>query len=583
MPINDKGKRKGGSQTPPVDVKKILPDGYEYKKASNGKLEIWKGEDLIYSQDEAGAWIRSSVATGVGSLHIGDLHNNGSGGEQVVWVNTDSNIAFYPAWGGISIDGETQLPTAARVHGPLTDSLANGALSADESGVPYNVDITAGSAVAFFIITVVPAENYTGKLTWRATKSTGKVVAEFTSKRVCKQNVFLTIQLKYPLWVAKDQQFNIQLIKEDGTLLSTRRGSTRPDEPYRKTAIRTWEDRELYTEQKLIGGVSVTSPQGTIIDVHMGEPINMVINGKHYKIRDNVFGGYNFRYADGVSGSNNTSTEIDLGDTVAVNMPAGGASAQVGFPPTWTKKFTANNLVVIATPGINPTDRIVRFLSSAGEEINLPNLEATNWTVQISNLSPTCVVNAPKFKYAARLQLSNSPNDRANLFTALSDIGDGGIDCTNSSAGTTIAADYVMRNAGSIQLVTTNSTVTSVSFASLIYNYGGITIGNMANLTTVSFPSLTICGSFNCSAAKVTSISLPNIKRLGSFTATNCALTQASVDGILAKLVSMDGTSMSTLFTGPVSLNGGTNATPSAAGLASKAILVARGCTVSHN
>jgi hypothetical protein len=57
----------------------------------------------------------------------------------------------------------------------------------------------------------------------------------------------------------------------------------------------------------------------------------------------------------------------------------------------------------------------------------------------------------------------------------------------------------------------------------------------------------------------------------------NCALSQASVDGILASLVTAGKTN------GTLNMNGGTSSTPSAGGLASKATLVSRGWTVTHN
>lgn len=65
---------------------------------------------------------------------------------------------------------------------------------------------------------------------------------------------------------------------------------------------------------------------------------------------------------------------------------------------------------------------------------------------------------------------------------------------------------------------------------------------------------------------------------------SNCALTQASVDNILTVLASLDGTNGTSVpYTGSVLLSGGTNAAPSAAGLAAKATLVARGWQISNN
>ena len=56
-----------------------------------------------------------------------------------------------------------------------------------------------------------------------------------------------------------------------------------------------------------------------------------------------------------------------------------------------------------------------------------------------------------------------------------------------------------------------------------------------------------------------------------------CALNQTSIDNILISIAAA-GTSSGTL-----NMTGGTNATPSATGLAAKATLVGRGWTVTHN
>jgi hypothetical protein len=62
----------------------------------------------------------------------------------------------------------------------------------------------------------------------------------------------------------------------------------------------------------------------------------------------------------------------------------------------------------------------------------------------------------------------------------------------------------------------------------------------------------------------------------------NCALSQTSVDNIL---VSINQSRLNTpsLINGTLNMTGGTNATPSATGLAAKAALVAAGWAVSHN
>jgi hypothetical protein len=69
----------------------------------------------------------------------------------------------------------------------------------------------------------------------------------------------------------------------------------------------------------------------------------------------------------------------------------------------------------------------------------------------------------------------------------------------------------------------------------------------------------------------------------GNVTITSAALTQASVDSILVRLAALDGTNGTTAYSSKTVTITGTSATPSATGLAAKAVLVARGCTVTTN
>jgi hypothetical protein len=75
----------------------------------------------------------------------------------------------------------------------------------------------------------------------------------------------------------------------------------------------------------------------------------------------------------------------------------------------------------------------------------------------------------------------------------------------------------------------------------------------------------------------------PSLKSCGQVNFDNCSLTQEAVDAILAKLVSLDGTNGTTNFTAAVYVGGGSNAIPSAQGLADIATLQDRGCYVSYN
>lgn len=162
----------------------------------------------------------------------------------------------------------------------------------------------------------------------------------------------------------------------------------------------------------------------------------------------------------------------------------------------------------------------------------------------------------------------------------------------------------------------------TVSFPNLVNVGESVTVTSCPLLTTINFNSLEKCGFFNDDPSSgyfelsfsfnnaLTSISLPAFVDFddpsqASFTQVSIennpllttvsmpaflpnngisvlfrtnALNQASVDHILARCVAN-----AAFVSGVVRLNGGTNATPSAGGLADKATLIGRGVTVVTN
>lgn len=114
-------------------------------------------------------------------------------------------------------------------------------------------------------------------------------------------------------------------------------------------------------------------------------------------------------------------------------------------------------------------------------------------------------------------------------------------------------------------------------------------------LTTIAFPNaVTILNNFNFqSHSQLTNVTIGTVgtvKDYGNFYSTPnlnfslCNLTQASVDNILTVMASLDGTNGTTAKNnGYMYLEGGSNATPSQAGLDAKAVLLNRGWTISHN
>ncbi len=114
------------------------------------------------------------------------------------------------------------------------------------------------------------------------------------------------------------------------------------------------------------------------------------------------------------------------------------------------------------------------------------------------------------------------------------------------------------------------------------------TATNMAALTSFSMGVLqTATGTISITGCTVlTTVSFgTTAKALLNVVLSGCALNQASVDAILALLVSLNGTGGTTNWGSgrTCTLTGGTNATPSATGLTDKATLQARGATVTTN
>ncbi len=197
----------------------------------------------------------------------------------------------------------------------------------------------------------------------------------------------------------------------------------------------------------------------------------------------------------------------------------------------------------------------------------------------------------------------------------------GGTFSPNTMASlTTLSVPNLTTVGGSFGPATLNS-LTTLSVPSLTTVGGSFNPNTLASLNTLSAPSLTtIGGNFNPSGMNtLTTISIPNIVSIGqilnsgswaieiiSGTAsltdfqlpttlkhvgaagvgvriTSASLNQTSVDNILVRLAALDGTNGTTSFDSRTVTLTGTSATPSATGLAAKATLQARGCTVTHN
>jgi hypothetical protein len=133
-----------------------------------------------------------------------------------------------------------------------------------------------------------------------------------------------------------------------------------------------------------------------------------------------------------------------------------------------------------------------------------------------------------------------------------------------------------------------NPQLITISIQSLMKTYN-FYIANNDSLVTINGSYLSEIGGsltiINCPL--LSSYFFPFALKVvgGNVDLSGNGLTQVHIDSALQFLANLDGNNGKCLWGSGLSCNlsGGTNAAPSATGLAAKAILVSRGCTVTHN
>ena len=194
-------------------------------------------------------------------------------------------------------------------------------------------------------------------------------------------------------------------------------------------------------------------------------------------------------------------------------------------------------------------------------EISMPELEYIDLSISIPSVISLNSFTLPKLKV-------------------------GGVTNNNTSLTTLSLPEVIQLSCSD----TVNSSMTAYSFPKLKTLRSLIMTGTKANLTTISLPVVEWVNSitFPTVSTALTSFTFgSSLKGFGvsttNFVTTSNSLDQASVDNILISFAALDGYNGTAFFGGrTVTITGG-SATPSAAGLAAKAILVSRACTVTTN
>ena len=238
-----------------------------------------------------------------------------------------------------------------------------------------------------------------------------------------------------------------------------------------------------------------------------------------------------------------------------------------GISNSFNVNLTNRYLQTITSPSLKFIFSTISFVTSNTlTTFSMPSLiYITSLAITSSGLT---TLNCPELVYAGNLQISASSLTSFN-FPNLK---------------------YI------ITLSSTLSSATSVDFPSLEVVDSSFSL-NAPLVASAEFPELTGFGLSVTSGAAIatffgsalTYLRFPKLKKIGG-QATVKILTfsnpfdQSTVDHVLVVLAAMDGTNGTMILsTCTININCVGASAPSATGLAAKATLVARGCTVTHN
>lgn len=266
--------------------------------------------------------------------------------------------------------------------------------------------------------------------------------------------------------------------------------------------------------------------------------------------------------ADPVTGIAGKSTIAQIVSASGTALPAitGGGLVVAANPLATNYELRQANLVDASSAMVPVTATSINILgvtscrrlifSSGSSFVNLTSLYSDD-LVTITNYSSSQALWIRNFPVLQTLQLSALMFCHAvNIFS-------------NPQLGSisipTLMKTYTFN-------ISSNSNLTSVTWNFLSEIGGNLTVSNCPLLSNFQFPvALKVIGG--------------NVDFSGN------GLIQLYIDSALQFLAGLDGNNGKCLWGSGLSCNlsGGTNAAPSATGLAAKAILVSRGCTVTHN
>ncbi len=301
--------------------------------------------------------------------------------------------------------------------------------------------------------------------------------------------------------------------------------------------------------------------------------------------------GWNCSYTEGFSNLGSTAwagrslLTLSFDDMVfgtTMNMANCPNLTSLSFPAmTLASTFAPNNLQSLTTlsiPLLTATTTNSNFTPAF--LASLTTLSAPNYVYAAGTFNPNNMAALTTWNFPSLVTVVNgfAPSTLASLtnMTCASLVNVGSSFAPTTMAALTTFSFPALANIAGAFAPTTMGALTTMSINSLQYVDGAFSISTMASLTTASFSGMIRYGStITCTTglAALSTVTLGTIGTLheiagATVTFSGAALNQTSVDNCLKLLASLDGTGGTTSFgTGKtVTLNGGTNASPTTSG-----------------
>lgn len=241
--------RSGEGSGTPIELSQVLPQGYEWRKALTGQLQLWRvdvsPQALLTEQDVALLDVNGSIRAAVNTLYLEQAHAIKSSGEEIAFKNLETGVNYMPAWAAATPGGTDILPLSGIVEGELILNFEPGGTLLPTGSVSASLTSVITSNSTFYGASYVCAEAYTGVLHLSVRDSRNEEVFhhDIPSDSYVIGSVISVADIFYRVRVGNTR--TIGVFKSNGDPLMVRPGSLDPTKPYQKYAVRAFADRRV--------------------------------------------------------------------------------------------------------------------------------------------------------------------------------------------------------------------------------------------------------------------------------------------------------------------------------------------------